>query len=105
MARTVRKGEYVQVQKIILAPAERAPQVPADTKKVPLELKVKGFLLDEEAALGQEVTIRTMSGRRTRGTLTAVNPRYTHDFAGPEPALLTIGMELKSMLWGSDFDV
>lgn len=35
------KGEWVMIHNIVLAPSERAPQVPDDTKEVPLEMWVR----------------------------------------------------------------
>ncbi|MEL7655211.1 MAG: 2-amino-4-oxopentanoate thiolase subunit OrtA, partial [Bacillota bacterium] len=58
----IKKGEWVRIHKIILQPSERAPQVPEDTKLVPLEMWDKGFL-QEDANIGDEVTIETVTGR------------------------------------------
>ena len=81
----------------MLAPSERAPQVPADTAQVPLEMRTKGFLV-APAAVGDEVDVTTASGRRRRGTLIAADPAYTHGFGPPVAALLTIGVELRALL-------
>ncbi|AZR74327.1 2-amino-4-ketopentanoate thiolase [Anoxybacter fermentans] len=94
----VPKGTWVQIRQIVLKPEERAPQVPNDTKKVPLELRVKGFL-EEDASIGDEVTITTLIGRKLKGRLEAVNPRYEHDFGEPIPELLTIGQKLRQFLF------
>ncbi len=40
---SAKKGDWVQIHQIVLKPEERAPQVPEDTKKVPLEFWVKGY--------------------------------------------------------------
>lgn len=93
------KGTWVQIHQIVLSPEERAPQVPDDTKKVPLELRVKGFL-ESEANVGDNVTITTLCGRKMEGRLVDVNPRYEHDFGNPVPELLTIGQELREFLFG-----
>lgn len=93
----VRSGSWVQVHAAVLAPGERAPQVPADTQKVPLEMWVKGFL-DEDAELGAEATVTTVTGRKVRGKLVAVNPAYTHGFGSEVPELRSIGCELKNFL-------
>ncbi|MGQ9856618.1 MAG: 2-amino-4-oxopentanoate thiolase subunit OrtA [Fervidobacterium sp.] len=93
-----KKGDWVQVQVRILEPNERAPQVPEDTKKVPLEMRVKGFLIDEKAEIGNTVNIKTPTGRIVSGTLVAINPKYEHDFGEPVPELITIGMELREFL-------
>ncbi|NLY54599.1 MAG: 2-amino-4-ketopentanoate thiolase [Firmicutes bacterium] len=93
-------GTWVEIRRIILQPGERAPQLPADTAQVPLELRVKGFL-KQAAALGQEAEITTVIGRTQRGLVTAINPRHSHDFGEPVPELLTIGAELRRLLEGS----
>ncbi|AMW33520.1 hypothetical protein SAMN04488510_12611 [Fervidobacterium changbaicum] len=104
LANLAKKGDWVQVQVTILQPHERAPQVPEDTKKVPLEMRVKGFLQDEAAEIGAMVTIKTMTGRLVTGKLVSVNPKYEHDFGEPVPELITIGMELREILESSDGD-
>lgn len=94
----VRKGTWVQIHQIILKSEERAPQVPDDTKQVPLELRVNGFL-DHDAEIGDEVTITTLIGRKLTGRLELENPSYQHNFGKPIPALLTIGQELRQFLF------
>lgn len=96
-AERVRAGEYVEIHSIILKPGERAPQVPEDTQRVPLELRIKGYL-DHDAFVGDEVTITTVLGRKVKGQLVAVNPPYPHSFARPVPELLHIGEELWRLL-------
>jgi hypothetical protein len=97
----IKKGEWVRIHKIILEPSERAPQVPEDTKQVPLEMWDKGFL-QEDAEIGDEVTIETVTGRTETGTLTEVNPYYEHDFGKFVPELLTIDKQVRSILFGGD---
>ena len=71
---------------MILTPEERAPQVPDDTKKVPLEMWTKCFLL-EDAKIGDEVTVETVTGRRETGKLIEVNPAYNQSFGNFIPEL------------------
>ncbi len=87
----------MEIRKVMLEPYERAPQVPDDTKQVPLEMKVKGFLT-ADAKIGEEVTITTSAGRTVTGTLVDLNPAYTHQFGSPIPELLSIGRELRDIL-------
>lgn len=94
-----KKGDWVQVHQIILKPEERAPQVPDDTKKVPLELWVKGTI-QHDAAIGDTVEIKTMTGRTVTGNLVAVNPPYTHSFGEFVPELHKIDMQLREILFG-----
>lgn len=97
----IKKGEWVRIHRIILQPSERAPQVPEDTKQVPLEMWDKGFLL-EDAEMGDEVTIETVTGRNETGTLIEVNPYYEHDFGKFVPELLTIDKQVRDMVFGGD---
>ncbi|NLN69616.1 MAG: 2-amino-4-ketopentanoate thiolase [Chloroflexi bacterium] len=85
-------GTWVEIEQIILTPAERAPTLPEDTKKVPYVLNAAGFLL-ADAELGAPARIRTLIGRELEGTLKAVNPSYTHSFGAVVPELLTIGLK------------
>jgi hypothetical protein len=97
MTETIAQGTWVEISAILLAPGQRAPQVPDDTRRVPLEMRVKGFLLDA-AGLGDEAEIRTPAGRRLRGTLRAVNPGYDHGFGPPVAALSGIADAARAML-------
>lgn len=93
------KGEWVQIHQIVLKPEERAPQVPEDTKQVPLELWTKGFLLTD-ANVGDEVEIITVTGRKVKGKLIANNPGYSHDYGNFVPELHKVGIQVKEILFG-----
>jgi len=98
-----KKGDWVQVYKRILEPGERAPQVPDDTKKVPLEAWINGYLLNEEAEIGEEVEIRTLADRIERGILSEINPKFKHDFGEPIPDVVEAVLRVRSLLFeGSD---
>ena len=97
MAELIAKGTWVEIHRIVLQAGERAPQVPDETRCVPLEMRVKGFLC-APAALGGEAEIVTRVGRRLRGTLTEVNPAYTHSFGPPVSELSTVGEEVRALL-------
>ncbi|SKA77443.1 hypothetical protein SAMN05443428_10223 [Caloramator quimbayensis] len=92
---TARKGQWVEIENLVLKPEERAPQVPEDTKAVPLMMWTKGFLEDEAAEIGDVVTIKTLSGRITSGKLVVVNPRHEHNFGHPVEELLDVGVEVR----------
>jgi hypothetical protein len=95
----VAKNAWVQIHKILFSSQERAENLPEDTQKVPFEMWDKGFLL-EVANLGDEVTIRTITGRIVSGTLVVVNPAYHHDFGDFVPELLEIDTIVKETLSG-----
>jgi len=92
------RGDWVQIYQVVLPAGERAPQVPPETQAVPLEMWVKGFLLCDEARLGDDVDVETLAGRRLRGRMVAIEPAYDHDFGRPVPELLTIGPEVRALL-------
>ncbi len=95
----VKKGDWVQIHQIVLQPGERAPQIPDDTKKVPLELWVKGYAL-ADAEVGEEVEIETVTGRKITGKIVAVNPSYTHSFGNFIPELLMVDKCVKNLFFG-----
>jgi len=97
MRETIAIGAWVEIHGVVLASGERSSKLPEDTRRLPLEMRVKGFLLAPGRA-GDEVEILTPAGRRLRGTLTAVNPPYAHGFGAPIPQLSAIGAEVKALL-------
>lgn len=97
-SQTARRGDYVQISNVILPAGERAPSVPAETATVPYIVRQKGFLLDEQAAIGASVRISTIIGRELTGELIAVNPPYGHSFGRPVPELLPVGGEAKRLI-------
>lgn len=88
---TVKAGTWVEIEKILLTPEQRAPQVPDDTRCTPYIMKVAGFLcLDAE--VGDVVSIHTLIGREIKGVLKVVRPCYQHSFGETVEELLTIGL-------------
>lgn len=96
-AERCRAGDWVEVQRVLLEPADRSPGLPSETAEQPLLTWVKGFAL-ADAALGDEVTVETMTGRRVTGALSAVNPGYHHTFGDPVPELAAVGRDLRVRL-------
>jgi len=85
----IKKGSWVQIEKIILNPDERPQNLPDSTKKTPYKLWVNGFLT-KDADIGEEVEIKTMIGRKIKGKLVMENPRYDHNFGTAPLELLNI---------------
>lgn len=96
-----KKNDWVRIHRIVLTPEQRAGQVPDDTKKVPLEMWVKGHL-QEDAEIGEEVTVLTRTKREVTGTLVEVNPVYTHSFGKFVPELLTVSEQVWDALFGGN---
>ncbi len=97
----IKKGEWVLIHRNVLEPSERAPQVPDDTKKVPLEMWVKGYL-QEDANVGDDVTVLTRTKRVAHGKLLEANPYYKHDFGKFVPELLKVGDQVRDILFGGE---
>ena len=97
MADGLAKGTWVEIHAVVLSAGERAPQVPEDTARVPLEMRAKGFLT-EIGQIGAEAEVVTVAGRRLRGTIIAANPSYDHGFGSPLPELIGIGGEVRAIL-------
>ncbi|MGB4594101.1 MAG: 2-amino-4-oxopentanoate thiolase subunit OrtA [Coriobacteriia bacterium] len=89
--------EWVEVERVLLEPADRSKNLPEDTAAQPLRMWVKGFARSA-AAVGDEVEIETMTGRRVRGRLSAINPGYTHTFGAPAPELTRVGRDLRARI-------
>ena len=96
-----KKGDWVQIENIVLPAGERAPSVPEDTQKCDLKLWVKG-VAQSDAKLGETVTVKTATGRVVEGKLVAVNPTYIHTYGEFQPELLKIEQQLKEIMYGGE---
>jgi hypothetical protein len=96
----IKKGSWVRIHSIILEPGERAPQVPEDTKKVPLEMWIKGWLR-ENVEIGDRAVVTTLTGREETGILLEENPTYRHSFGDLVPELLFIGAQARNLVFGA----
>lgn len=94
-------GKWVQIHKIVLDENSRAPQVPDDTKKVPLEMWVKGKLLTE-ANIGDVCKVETVTKRVVEGVLCDIEPKYVHNYGEFVPELLQVTTQAKEILFGGD---
>ncbi|HEY5277485.1 MAG TPA: 2-amino-4-oxopentanoate thiolase subunit OrtA [Coriobacteriia bacterium] len=90
-------GDWVEVRYVLLEPADRAANLPADTAAQPLLVWMKGFAR-AEAIVGGDLSIETTTGRTVTGVLTDVNPGYTHTFGRPAPELTHVGRDLRARL-------
>lgn len=90
-------GDWVEVERVLLEPAERSSNLPPETAGKPLVMWVKGFAMSDTLA-GEELTVQTMTGREVTGRLSAVNPGYFHTFGRPMPELTHVGADLRARL-------
>jgi len=93
-----KKGDWVRIKKIVLKAGERSANLPDDTKKVPLEMWDKGFLLDENASSGDWVRVETIIGRKIEGELEQVDPSYDVNYGASVNETLYIGKQLRELL-------
>ncbi len=91
MSEEVKAGTWVEIEKVLLTPQQRAPQVPDDTRATPYVMRVAGFLTSD-ARVGDEVTVRTLIDRPVSGVLKVIRPHYQHSFGETVEELLTIGL-------------
>lgn len=96
-----KQGDWVRIYRVILPAEERTANLPEDTKKVPFEMWVKGHLL-EDGELGDQVPIRTVSGREEHGTLIEVNPQFDVNFGAFVPEILEMDVRLRTALFGKE---
>ena len=96
-----KKGDWVRIHSVILAPEQRSSAVPEDTKSVPLEQWTKGYL-HSDTSLGAETTVTTRTGRVVSGTLVDEAPHYSHSFGDFVPELQQAGDEAFAFLFGGD---
>lgn len=94
-----KKGDWIEIENVVLKAGHRAPQVPSDTQACDLKQWMKGEALSD-AKEGEMVQIRTTTKRIVEGHLVAINPRYIHDYGEFQPELLQIERQLKEILFG-----
>lgn len=97
-----KKGDWVRIHRIILRAHERTAKLPEDTQKCDLEMWTKGFLQDETAEIGEEVTITTAVNRTEKGTLVEVGPYYTHSYGKFVPEIVQIDKTLREIMKGGE---
>lgn len=89
------------IHSIVLEAKDRAPQVPDDTKQVPLEKWVRGFL-QEDAEIGDHVKVKTVADRFDEGELVEVHPTHRHGFGEFVPEILQIDKDIRHALFGGE---
>jgi 2-amino-4-ketopentanoate thiolase alpha subunit len=86
--------DWVEVSYTLLEPADRSTNLPEETASKPLIAWVKGYA-KSAAAIGEQLTVTTLTGREVAGVLTDVLPGYTHTFGRPPAQLVHIGRDLR----------
>ena len=97
----VKKGEWVRIHSVVLKAEERTAKIPEDTQKCDLEMWTKGEL-QEDAEIGDVVTVKTASNRMEKGTLIEVHPYYTHSYGKFVPEIVEIDKQLREIMFEGD---
>lgn len=92
------QGDWVEVEITVLNPEKRPSYLPESTRKTPLKMWVRGFLQTNKGDIGNNVKIRTLSGRIVEGELVQTKPSHKYDYGETIPELLAAGEELKNQL-------
>ena len=96
-----KKGDWVRIHSVVLKAAERTAKIPEDTQKCDLEMWTKGTL-QEDAEIGDEVTVVTAANRTEKGTLIEVGPYYTHSYGKFVPEIIESDKQLREIMFGGD---
>lgn len=97
-----KKGEWVRIHSIVLKADERTAKLPEDTQKCDFQQWTKGYLQEESAEIGDEVSVETAVGRIVKGTLLEVGPYYTHSYGKFVPEIIEIDKQLRETMFGGD---
>ena len=96
-----KKGDWVRIHSVVLKAEERTAKIPDDTQKCDLEMWTKGVLQDD-AEIGDVVTVKTACNRLETGTLIEVGPYYTHSYGEFVPEIIEIDRQLREIMYGGD---
>ncbi|MBC2400003.1 small nuclear ribonucleoprotein (snRNP)-like protein [Clostridium tetanomorphum] len=93
----IKKGTWVEVEEIVLAPEDRAKNIPEETRKTPLKCWIRGNCLDD-CDIGSEVQVETVVGRIVKGKVVEVEPGYYHSFGKYVKEIEYIGREARALI-------
>lgn len=93
----IKENTFVRIKKVILNPDSRSKNLPKETKRVPLVMWTKGFLL-HDAKIGENVEVKTLSGRVESGVLVDYNHIQKVDYGEYIKELESVGTFAKEVL-------
>jgi hypothetical protein len=85
----IKKGTLVKIKSVLLKPEQRANNIPEAARLVPLNVWVKGRLIND-GEIGDTVEVLTVTGRFITGVLEIVNPTYSHSYGDFVPELIHV---------------
>ncbi|MEY8763740.1 MULTISPECIES: 2-amino-4-oxopentanoate thiolase subunit OrtA [Clostridium] len=93
----IEKGTWVEIEKIVLLPKDRAKNIPKETKKTALKCWIKGNCLTD-CELDDDVKVVTKTGRIVDGRVVDVEPGYYHSFGKYIREIGDIGKQAKKII-------
>ena len=93
------KGDWVQIEAVVLTPEQRQVSLPASTRECPYVMRLNGYLA-ADAAEGQDCQIRTLAGRYVKGRLLSGEPAYGHSYGRVIKELLDVRGEVQCLMRG-----
>lgn len=93
-----KKGDWVRIHSVVLKADDRTAKIPEDTKHCDFEMWTKGSLVDDEAKIGDTVSVETAVGRIEKGVLLEENPHYTHSYGDFVPEIIEIDKILRGIM-------
>lgn len=97
-----KRGDWVRIKSVILKAEDRTARIPEDTQKCDLIQWTKGFLQEDMAEIGDEVTVITAVDRVVNGTLVETDPYYDHSFGKFIPEIVQMEKQLKEIMCGGE---
>ena len=93
-----KKGDWVRIHSVVLKADQRTSKIPDDTKKCDFEMWTKGSLVEDEAKVGDAVSVVTATGRVEKGVLIEEAPHYTHSYGEFVPEIIEIDKILRNIM-------
>lgn len=93
----IKKGTWVEIEKMVLAPEDRSASIPQETKEKPLMVWARGKCM-RDCEIGEEVEITTSIGRTLSGKVVEEKPGYYHSFGPYVEEIEYIGPQAKEIL-------
>lgn len=87
---------WTEIEWTVLDPEHRAESAPVDTRTTPYLARARGTAV--APVVGQAAEIRTVTGRRLRGVVTAVNAGHGHGFGAPLPAWVRMQDRIRALV-------
>ncbi|MFA5479363.1 MAG: 2-amino-4-oxopentanoate thiolase subunit OrtA [Candidatus Muiribacteriota bacterium] len=91
---------WVQIEKVVLKASQRTSKIPEDTLKCDYVMRINGYA--DNAEIGKQTEITTLTGRKVSGRVVEVNPKFRHDFGEPVEELMHVGRVCRKELAGGE---